>query len=77
MDRLNAVLFYPGGLLLAGLLPRHGTYRRRMGCDVILGCDAHTPQAVNDPKAEREALALAKEFDLKVLETAVLRSIHK
>ena len=47
------------------------------GCEVILGCDAHTPQSLNDPKAEREALALAKEFDLKVLETAVLRSIHK
>ena len=32
---MNAVLFYPGGLLLAGLLPRHGSYRRRMLCTVI------------------------------------------
>ena len=32
---MNAVLFYPGGLLLAGLLPRHGSYRRRMICAVI------------------------------------------
>ena len=47
------------------------------GCEVILGCDAHTPQSLNDPKAEREALALAREFDLKVLETADLRSIQK
>ena len=47
------------------------------GCEVILGCDAHTPQAVNDPRTEREALALAKEFDLKVLDKATLRPIHK
>ena len=46
------------------------------GCEVILGCDAHTPQAVNDPRTEREALALAKEFDLKVLEKAALRPIR-
>ena len=47
------------------------------GCDVILGCDAHSPQALNDPKAERDGLALAKEFDMNVLQTAVLRSIHR
>ena len=47
------------------------------GCEVILGCDAHAPQALNDPRTEREGLALAKEFDLKVLETVPLRSIHK
>ena len=47
------------------------------GCDVILGCDAHTPQSLNDPRAEREALALAKEFDLKVLDKATMRPIHK
>ena len=46
------------------------------GCQVILGCDAHNPQAVNDPKAEREALALAKELGLTVLPKAELRSIH-
>ena len=46
------------------------------GCEVILGCDAHTPQSLNDPKAERDALAMAKEFDLKVLETATLRPIR-
>ena len=61
---------------------RHYPYRffcemaAEEGCEVILGCDAHTPQSLNDPKAEREALALAKEFDLKVLETATLRSIR-
>ena len=47
------------------------------GCQVILGCDAHNPQAVNDPKAEREALALAKELGLTVLPKVELRSIHR
>ena len=32
---MNAVLFYPGGLLLAGLLPQNGSYRRQMLCTVI------------------------------------------
>ena len=46
------------------------------GCEVILGCDAHTPKSLNDPRAEREALALAKELGLKVLGTATLRPIR-
>ena len=32
---MNVLLFYPGGLLLAGLLPQNGSYRRRMICAVI------------------------------------------
>ena len=47
------------------------------GCEVILGCDAHSPQMVHVPDAERKALAMAKELGLKVLEKAELRSIHK
>ena len=47
------------------------------GCPVILGCDAHAPQMLNDPNMERKGLTLAKEFGLEVLETASLRSIHK
>jgi histidinol-phosphatase (PHP family) len=47
------------------------------GCDVILGCDAHSPQAVNVPDAERKARDLAKELGLNLLETAQLRSIHR
>ena len=46
-------------------------------CEVILGCDAHSPQALNRPEVEAKARVLAKEFDLKVLETIPLRSIHK
>ncbi len=47
------------------------------GCQVILGCDAHSPQAVNVPDAEQKALALAKELGLEVLPKVELRSIHK
>ncbi len=47
------------------------------GCDVILGCDAHTPEGLNDPAAERKALDMVKELGLNLLETVELRSIHK
>ena len=32
---MNVLLFYPGGLFLAGLLPQNGSYRRRMICAAI------------------------------------------
>lgn len=48
-----------------------------VGCDAILGCDAHSPQALNDPEAERNALTMVKELGLNLLETAQLRSIHQ
>lgn len=47
------------------------------GCEVILGCDAHTPDSLNDPRSERVALALAKELGLCVLDTVQLRSIRR
>ena len=47
------------------------------GCDVILGCDAHAPQGLNVPEVEKRALELVKEYDLHLLDTAQLRSIHK
>ena len=47
------------------------------GCQVVLGCDAHTPQSMNAPEAEREALRLARELDMTVLDTVPLRSIHR
>ena len=47
------------------------------GCQVVLGCDAHSPQALNAPESEQRALALAKELGLEVLPTVELRSIHK
>ena len=42
-----------------------------------VGCDAHTPDSLNHPEAERRALALIKELGLNLLETAQLRSIHR
>lgn len=45
------------------------------GCTAILGCDAHSPQALNDPRAEAAALDLAKELGIPVLERAELRPI--
>ena len=47
------------------------------GCQVVLGCDAHTPQSMNAPEAEREALRLARELGMTVLDTVPLRSIHR
>ena len=47
------------------------------GGDVILGVDAHSPQAMNHPESVQKGLALAKEFGLNVLQTAELRSIHR
>ena len=47
------------------------------GCQVILSCDAHSPQAVNVPETEQKALALAKELGLEVLPRVELRSIHR
>lgn len=46
------------------------------GCNVILGCDAHTPDALNHPESERRALAMVKELGLNLLEKAELRSIQ-
>ena len=47
-----------------------------VGNDVILGCDAHTPDALNHPESERQALALIRELGLNLLEKAELRSIQ-
>lgn len=45
------------------------------GCQMVLGCDAHSPSALNDPKTERFARDWAKEFDLTILDTVPVRSI--
>ena len=47
------------------------------GCQMILGCDAHTPEALNDPETERMGLDLAAEMGLTVLHDVPLRSILK
>ena len=33
---MNAVLFYPAGLLLAGLMPENRSYRKGMLCTVLI-----------------------------------------
>lgn len=45
------------------------------GCAVILGRDAHTPQALLDGKTEERALQMVEELGLKLLETVPLRKI--
>ena len=47
------------------------------GCDVILGCDAHSPQMLNVPQVEKAALELVKKNGLNLLDTVELRPIHK
>jgi len=56
--------------------PRFWEIAAEEGCDVILGVDAHSPQAMNHPESVQKGLALAKEFGLNVLQTAELRSIY-
>ena len=45
-------------------------------CTVVLGCDAHTPQALLDRKTEEKAIALLNELGLAPVETVALKSIH-
>lgn len=45
------------------------------GCDVILGRDAHTPQALLDEETERKARELLNSFALQPIETVQLRAI--
>ena len=45
------------------------------GCSVILGCDAHAPEHLKRVDAEEKALEIVRQFDLPLLETAVLQKI--
>ncbi len=44
-------------------------------CSVVIGRDAHAPEALLDTTAEEKALALAKEWGLTLLEDVTLRKI--
>ncbi len=46
------------------------------GCTAILGSDAHDPKSLSDTRAVREAMAMAKELGIPVIETAKLRPIR-
>ena len=48
---------------------------REEGCSVILGRDAHTPEALLDERTEKEALEILAELGITPVETAVLRKI--
>lgn len=45
------------------------------GCSVILGRDAHEPDALLDTRTEAKALKMAKELGLHLIETAELKRI--
>lgn len=45
------------------------------GCTVILGCDAHDPEGLNDPQREAMALEIVNRFGLTLLEDTPLRRI--
>ena len=45
------------------------------GCAMVLGCDAHEPEALADSDTEKDARALLVEYGIPVLETVTLRKI--
>lgn len=44
-------------------------------CKVVLGCDAHEPQALKDIELERQALEFLKPYGMEILETVPLRTL--
>lgn len=47
-----------------------------MGNDVILGCDAHSPSALDDDATEERALALVEKYGLHLLHEAALKPVR-
>lgn len=47
---------------------------KTVGSDVVVGCDAHTPDAVANPAVLQEADDFLKRFDLTPLKTVTLRN---
>lgn len=45
------------------------------GCDVILGCDAHSPEQLRNRQTEAELCRMVKDYGLNLLQTVPLRSI--
>lgn len=45
------------------------------GCDVILGCDAHSPEQLRNRQTEEELCRMVKDYGLNLLQTVPLRSI--
>lgn len=55
--------------------PRFWELAAEERCNVILGCDAHSPIHAWDPETEQRALELVASCDLKLLHTVPLRPI--
>lgn len=53
--------------------PRFWKTAGEVGCNVIIGADAHNPMKVWDPSAQKRAREIAEANGLCLLETAVLR----
>ena len=47
------------------------------GCQVVLGCDAHRPEALLDEEQERKARALVADLGLELLEDIPLKRISR
>ncbi|MBR1496839.1 MAG: histidinol-phosphatase [Oscillospiraceae bacterium] len=45
------------------------------GCAAVLGCDAHDPEGLRVPEAERAAMAMAERCSLRVLDRVSLRPL--
>lgn len=45
----------------------------KVGCKVVFGCDAHSPEEVDDPASEAWALALVEKYHLNLLDHISLR----
>lgn len=69
--------------LLGAAQGRHYPNRRfwelaaEEGCQVVLGCDAHRPEALLDAAQERRARALAADLGLELLEDVPLKRISE
>lgn len=44
------------------------------GCKAVLGCDAHSPEALSDIAVEKEAIALAQKVGIEIVDTVKLKS---
>lgn len=46
-----------------------------MGAHAVIGCDAHTPDVIVDPKAYKKAMAIVEKYHLHLVEPT-LRKVH-
>jgi len=56
--------------------PRFWEIAAEEGCQVILGCDAHAPEALQDTQSEEKALQIVKQLHLNLVQTVSLRSLR-